>query len=95
MRLRGKILRDPGADRGLVMLEGHQYWFSAAEWRSDAKPIPGMEVEAMVDDGYRITEIALAPEGLDGCQTHAPGRLARILHWLILRAKGNEVERKS
>ena len=94
MRLRGKILGTLGSDLGLVMLEGRQYRFSAAEWRSAARPLPGMEVEAVLDDEYRITEIASASEGLPVRRLVMPGGLMRILHRLVPRTKGKEGERR-
>ena len=95
MRLRGKILGTRGSDLGLVMLEGHQYRFSAAEWRSAARPLPGMEVEAVLDDDYRITEISLASEGQPVRRLVMPGGLMRILQRLIPRTTSKEGERRS
>lgn len=96
MRLRGRILGTLGSDLGLVMLEGRQYRFSAAEWRSAARPVPGMEVEAVLDDEYRITEIASASEGLPVRRLVMPGGLMRILHRLIPRTNNSKKgERRS
>jgi len=82
MRARGKILRALGAGPGLLIIDGRQYRFSAAEWRSAAVPAPGMEVEAALDRSDRVTEIVWTPEASVERERMAQGGLARILKWL-------------
>ena len=90
MRVRGKILRALSEDPGLLIVNGRQYRFSSAEWRSAAAPSPGMDVEAALDSSDRVTEIVMAPEGLIGRKP-----LARILEWLSAQGERNGGERRS
>jgi hypothetical protein len=47
---RGKILRDPRAGPGLLMIEGRQYWFSMeGVWKSEVPPKPGLAVDVKLD----------------------------------------------
>src|SRR4029077_15819961 len=51
-RKQGKILREPGAGYGLVIIEGRQFPFSLADlWQSPQPPKVGMIVEAEFQDG--------------------------------------------
>jgi len=46
-RKRGKVLREPGAGPGLMMVEGQQFPFSLTDlWQSPQPPKIGMIVEA-------------------------------------------------
>lgn len=46
MNKRGKVLRDPRAGPGLLMVEGRQYQFWLNEtWKSDVPPKPGLPVD--------------------------------------------------
>jgi hypothetical protein len=82
MRARGKILRALGAGPGLLIIDGRQYRFSAAEWRSTVCPVPGMEVDAALDRNDRVTEIVLAREGPIRKESRARAAMKRILKWL-------------
>jgi hypothetical protein len=63
MKKRGKILRDPRAGRGLLMIEGRQYWFSLeGVWKSDVPPKPGLAVEVKFDHAGQIVAITAVPE---------------------------------
>jgi len=54
-RKRGKILREPGAGHGLVIIEGRQFPFSLADlWHSRQTPEIGMIVEAEFQDGRLV-----------------------------------------
>lgn len=82
MRARGKILRALGAGPGLLIIDGRQYRFSAAEWRSTVRPVPGMEVDAALDRDDRVTEIVLAREGPIRQVGRGQAAVNRILKWL-------------
>ena len=82
MRVKGKVLRVLSAGPGLVMIEGRQYRFTAAEWRSASCAFPGAEIEALLNESRHITEIVLASEGLIGREDTGRVSLWRMLHWL-------------
>lgn len=95
MRLRGKVLRTLDTDAGLVIIEGRQYPFSSAQWRSTTWPVPGMEVIAVLDQRYQITELVLGSEGSTGRESGVPRSiLGRVLHWLPLSANRNRTGRR-
>lgn len=60
---RGKILRDPRAGPGLLMIEGRQYWFSMeGVWKSEVPPKPGLAVEVKLDRTGQILAITAVSE---------------------------------
>ncbi len=63
MAKRGKVLRDPHAGPGLLMVEGQQYPFSLeGVWKSEVPPKPGLVVDVAFDAAGAITSIAAVPE---------------------------------
>lgn len=60
---RGKILRDPRAGPGLLMIEGRQYWFSMeGVWKSEVPPKPGLAVDVKLDRAGQILAITAVSE---------------------------------
>src|SRR5260370_11898024 len=63
MKLRGKVLREPNAGRGLLMVEGQQYKFSLdGVWKSETLPKPGLDVDVDLDQNLQILAITAIPE---------------------------------
>jgi hypothetical protein len=63
MKKRGKILRDPSAGPGLLMIEGRQYWFCIeGVWRSEIPPRPGLAVDVKLDHAGQILAITAVSE---------------------------------
>lgn len=63
MRTQGKILREPGAGPGLLMIEGQQYRFSLeGEWKSEVVPKRGLVVEVELDRNLRVVSAKAVPE---------------------------------
>lgn len=63
MRKRGKVLRDPYAGPGLVMIEGQQYRFSLQGiWKSASPPKPGVVVDVDLDRNFEIVAITAVSE---------------------------------
>jgi hypothetical protein len=63
MRKRGKVLRDPCAGPGLVMIEGQQYRFSLEGiWKSESPPKPGVVVHVDLDRNFKIVAITAVSE---------------------------------
>ena len=63
MRKRGRILRDPAAGPGLLMVEGQQYQFlQDGVWKSEIPPAKGTIVEVEFDSGGRIKDLRAAAE---------------------------------
>jgi len=63
MTKRGKVLRDPHAGPGLLMVEGQQYPFSLdGIWRSEIPPKPGLAVAVDFDGQGAISGITAVPE---------------------------------
>jgi hypothetical protein len=63
MAKRGKILRDPHAGPGLLMLEGQQHqFFLDGVWKSDVPPKPGLVVEVELDSFGKVVAIRAVPE---------------------------------
>jgi hypothetical protein len=61
MNKRGKVLRDPHAGSGLLMIEGRQYPFWLDQtWRLDVPPRPGMAVDVTFDSQGQIQLIGAA-----------------------------------
>ena len=64
MAKRGRIVRDPTAGAGLVMVQGRQHTFCLeGVWRSDALPRPGVVVDVEFDDAGKVTGMRAVPEG--------------------------------
>jgi hypothetical protein len=64
MAKRGRIVRDPTAGAGLVMVQGRQHTFGLeGVWKSDAVPKPGLVVDVELDDTGRVTGMMAVPEG--------------------------------
>jgi hypothetical protein len=63
MKKRGKVLRDPMAGPGLLMVEGQQYSFSLeGVWKSEVSPKPGLVVDVEFDPPGQISGITAVPE---------------------------------
>ena len=66
MKKRGKVLRDPFAGPGLLMVEGRQYPFSLEPlWKSDGPPKPGLPVEIEFGQSGQIVAITPIPDPED------------------------------
>ena len=64
MAKRGRIVRDPTAGAGLVMVQGRQHTFGLeGVWRSDALPRPGVIVDVEFDDAGQVTRMMAVPQG--------------------------------
>jgi len=58
MKKRGTVLREPGNDPGLLMIEGQQFKFSLdGIWKSPVLPKSGMTVDVELDPGSQILAI--------------------------------------
>lgn len=88
MTKRGKVLRDPYAGPGLLMVEGQQYPFGLeVVWKSEVPAKPGLAVDVEFDEAEQITGITAVPEA----------QLAREQAALALdaaRNKGGELFRR-
>jgi hypothetical protein len=63
MAKRGKVLRDPYAGPGLLMVEGRQYSFGLEEvWKSETLAKPGLAVDVDFDPAGQITGIIAVPD---------------------------------
>jgi len=63
MRKRGKVLRDPYAGPGLLMIEGQQYrFFLDGIWKSQSPPKPGVVVDVDLDRNFEIVAITAVSE---------------------------------
>ena len=67
MKLRGKILRDPGTapggPPGLLIVGERQYAFALeGVWRSESPPAPGLAVYVELLDDGRVGAITAVPE---------------------------------
>jgi hypothetical protein len=63
MAKRGRIVRDPTAGPGLVIVQGRQHLFGLeGVWRSEALPKPGAVVDVEFDDAGRVTAMQAVPE---------------------------------
>ncbi len=85
MNKRGKVLRDPHAGPGLLMIEGRQYQFwTDKAWISDVPPKPGLLVDVSFNVRGQIEGIAaVSQEQLDReqalSQQKGTHKLRRIL----------------
>lgn len=63
MAKRGRILSDPTAGPGRVIVQGRQHVFGLdGVWKSDALPRPGIVVDVEFDDTGRIYAMMAVPE---------------------------------
>jgi hypothetical protein len=63
MKMRGKVLRAPGSNPGLLIMEGQQYRFALdGVWKSEIPPKPGLDVEAELDNKLQILAITILPD---------------------------------
>ncbi len=63
MAKRGKVLRDPHAGPGLLIVEGRQYPFLMEDvWRSEVPPKPGLAVEVDLDSLDKVVGLTAVPE---------------------------------
>jgi hypothetical protein len=63
MTKRGRIVRDPTAGAGLVMVQGRQHTFGFdGVWKSDTLPRPGVVVDVEFDAAGRVSTMAAVPE---------------------------------
>ena len=63
MPKRGKILRDPHAGPGLLIVEGQQHqFFLEGVWKSDVPPKPGLAVDVEFDGQGTLNGITAVPE---------------------------------
>src|SRR5215469_10588296 len=64
MRVRGKVLREPGAAPGLLMIDGQQFrfWLDGV-WHSDLRPKPGLAVNVELNRELQVVGITVIPEG--------------------------------
>src|SRR5215471_13885166 len=80
MKTRGKSLRQPGEDPGIVMIEGQQFRFQLeGVWRSDIAPQPGQVVEVYLDRELQVIGISVVTEAQESNQSGPktlPGELS-------------------
>lgn len=82
MKAKGKIVREPGVDPGLLMVDGRQIPFSFHRvWRSQIRPTRGLEVEVEFDKNQQLIAVTTTPEP---SVTHE-GLFRRILSRLLGR----------
>lgn len=63
MAKRGKVLRDPYAGPGLMIVEGRQHpFFLEGFWQSEVPPKPGLAVDVEFDPHSMVTRITAVPE---------------------------------
>jgi hypothetical protein len=79
MMKRGKILRDPRTGRGLLIIEGRQYWFGMeGVWKSEVPPTPGLAVDVELDHSGQILAITAAVSEFQVAQNHAERSLNSV-----------------
>ena len=65
MAKRGKVLRDPNAGPGLLIVEGQQYPFALeGVWKSEVAPKPGLVVDVDFDANGQIGSITAVPDSV-------------------------------
>jgi hypothetical protein len=62
MAKRGRVLREPYAGPGLVMVEGRQYPLAEDLWRSEVRARPGLAVNVDFDPSGNLRSITAIPE---------------------------------
>jgi len=72
MAKRGRVLREPYAGPGLVMVEGRQYPLVQDLWRSEVRARPGLAVNVDFDPNGNLRSITAIPESMDGKQENVP-----------------------
>lgn len=78
MTKKGKVLRDPYAGPGLLMVEGQQYRFGLEDvWRSDVPPKPGLAVEVEFNSQSEISSITAVRESEANDRSAGPGEKDR------------------
>ena len=71
MAKRGKVLREPYAGPGLLMVEGRQYPLAQELWRSEVRAKPGLAVNVDFDPNGNLRSITAVPESqMKGEQEH-------------------------
>ena len=74
MAKRGRVLREPYAGPGLLMVEGRQYPLAEELWRSDVRAKPGLAVNVDFDPNGNLRSITAVPESqMKGEQEHVVG----------------------
>jgi len=63
MSLRGKVLQVGAGNQGVVTVNGQQYSFSTAAWRSPAPPTAGMAADVDFGPDGTISQLTQVPEG--------------------------------
>ncbi|MFY9561368.1 MAG: hypothetical protein WAQ52_14130 [Terriglobales bacterium] len=80
MTKRGKVLRDPNARPGLLMVEGQQHQFALeGVWRSETPPKPGLVVDVELDASGRVQGITVVPDS-QLAKEQAEAAMARERH---------------
>jgi hypothetical protein len=73
MAKRGRVLREPYAGPGLVMVEGRQYPLAEDLWRSEVRARPGLAVNVDFDPSGKLRSITAIPESqMSGEQENVP-----------------------
>jgi hypothetical protein len=73
MAKRGRVLREPYAGPGLVMVEGRQYPLVEDLWRSEVRARPGLAVDVDFDPSGNLRSITAIPESqMHGEQENVP-----------------------
>ncbi|MFL6305373.1 MAG: hypothetical protein ACJ72H_17730 [Candidatus Sulfotelmatobacter sp.] len=73
MAKRGRVLREPYAGPGLVMVEGRQYPLAEDLWRSVVRARPGLAVNVDFDASGNLRSITAIPESqMSGEQENVP-----------------------
>ena len=85
MAKRGRILSDPTAGPGRVMVQGRQHVFGLdGVWKSDALPRPGVVVDVEFDEAGRVCRMVSVPESrlareqVEAALASAVGRSATV-----------------
>src|SRR5260370_39892956 len=72
-RKRGKVLREPGAGPGLMIIDGQQFPFSLTDlWQSAQPPKIGMIVQAACNREGKLVAIRAITAGSDGASRARP-----------------------
>ncbi|HEY1757992.1 MAG TPA: hypothetical protein VGG72_21670 [Bryobacteraceae bacterium] len=62
MSIRGKVLQGGAGGQGVVTVNGQQYSFSTAAWRSDVSPAAGMSADVEFGADGNISQLTQVPE---------------------------------
>ena len=88
MRTRGKVLRVPNVDPGLIMIQGRQFKFSGnTVWKSEVDPTPGLVVNVDLDRDLHVVAVTPVPESQLATETAAYQRSAGELDHTSLFAR--------